>query len=127
MYSVNAAVLERWDSLSDEDVVANVLEGQTALFEILMRRHNNRRSAFSTWLIRIGVNEAISRARRRGRYEPLGDGDHTPFASITSMRPTADPERQAFAREFGVERKRRQNAAAARTRRPPPGPRRAHW
>jgi RNA polymerase sigma-70 factor, ECF subfamily len=42
MYMVNAPVLERWNALSDEEIVAGVLEGQTALFEILMRRHNER-------------------------------------------------------------------------------------
>ena len=36
------AILERWNSLSDEQVVADVLDGQTALFEVLMRRYNER-------------------------------------------------------------------------------------
>lgn len=42
MHVVNAAVLEQWNELSDEQVVADVLGGQTALFELLMRRHNER-------------------------------------------------------------------------------------
>ena len=42
MYMVSGMVLERWSALSDEQVVAQVLEGQTALFEVLMRRHNER-------------------------------------------------------------------------------------
>jgi RNA polymerase sigma-70 factor (ECF subfamily) len=42
MHLVNAAVLERWQALSDEQIVAQVLEGHTALFEIVMRRHNER-------------------------------------------------------------------------------------
>ena len=42
MQPVNAAVLERWNQLDDGEVVAQVLEGQTALFEILMRRYNER-------------------------------------------------------------------------------------
>jgi RNA polymerase sigma-70 factor, ECF subfamily len=42
MYVVNAAVLEEWNTLTDEQVVADVLNGQTALFEVLMRRHNER-------------------------------------------------------------------------------------
>ena len=42
MHIVNANVLERWDALKDEDIVTDVLEGHTALFEILMRRHNER-------------------------------------------------------------------------------------
>src|ERR671916_2413408 len=42
MHVVNAAVLDQWSALTDEQVVAHVLAGQTALFEILMRRHNER-------------------------------------------------------------------------------------
>ena len=42
MQVVNAAVLDRWASLSDEEIVPRILDGQTALFEILMRRHNER-------------------------------------------------------------------------------------
>ena len=42
MHIVNAPALERWNTLTDDEVVASVLEGHTALFEILMRRHNER-------------------------------------------------------------------------------------
>jgi RNA polymerase sigma-70 factor, ECF subfamily len=42
MYVVSAPVLEGWAVLSDEQVVDRVLAGQTALFEVLMRRHNER-------------------------------------------------------------------------------------
>ena len=42
MHMVNAAVLEEWTILPDEAVVSHVLDGQVALFEILMRRHNER-------------------------------------------------------------------------------------
>lgn len=42
MHVVNAAVMERWGTLPDEQVVAQVLAGQTALFEVLMRRYNER-------------------------------------------------------------------------------------
>jgi len=42
MHIVSARVLEQWDSLTDEEVVGHVLTGQTALFEILMRRYNER-------------------------------------------------------------------------------------
>ncbi len=86
----------------DAEVVRRVLAGETALFELLMRRHDQRvyravrsilhdeaeaedamqqtwllawtglsgfagASAFSTWLVRIAVNEALGRARRRAR------------------------------------------------------------
>ena len=42
MHVVNASVLEGWGLLSDEQVVSRILSGQTALFEVLMRRHNER-------------------------------------------------------------------------------------
>ena len=42
MHLVNGAVLERWQALSDEQIVAQVVGGHTALFEVLMRRHNER-------------------------------------------------------------------------------------
>ena len=42
MHMVSGAVLERWVGLTDEDIVTRVLQGQTALFEVLMRRHNER-------------------------------------------------------------------------------------
>src|SRR5678816_4242724 len=42
MHIVSAPVLDGWTLLSDEQVVTRVLAGQTALFEILMRRHNER-------------------------------------------------------------------------------------
>src|SRR5215216_6841078 len=135
MHVVNAAVAERWTTLSDEEVVARVVQGQTALFEVLMRRHNERlyraarailrddreaedvmqqayvnayvhlrqfdgRAQFSTWLTRIAVNEAIARARRLGRYEPLDTETTTP--GMMAVSSIADPERQAYAREMGT-------------------------
>ena len=92
--------------MRDEEVVKRVLEGETSMFEILMRRYNQRlyrvariilrndgeaedvmqdayvrayehldqfagRAAFSTWLTRIAVHEALARKRRSGRREEL--------------------------------------------------------
>lgn len=114
----------------DEDVVRLVLAGNTPLFELLMRRHNERvyRAArailrddeeaedvmqqayvnafthlrqfngdarFSTWLLRIAVNEALARARRRGRYESYSD-EEAAVEPGTSRSMPPDPERQAF-------------------------------
>jgi RNA polymerase sigma-70 factor, ECF subfamily len=42
MHMVNAAVLDQWRMLADEEIVVRVLQGQTALYEVLMRRHNER-------------------------------------------------------------------------------------
>lgn len=133
---VNAAVLEGWSVLPDEVVVARILDGHVALFEVLMRRHNERlyraaraiirdeaeaedvmqqayvnayahlrqfdgRASFATWLTRIAVNEAISRARRRGRYESFDDQDFA-FERVTPMPTANNPEREAFTREMKV-------------------------
>src|SRR5713226_10288551 len=97
-----AEVATSQEPLSDEEVVARVLAGETAMFEIVMRRYNQRlyrvariilrndgeaedvmqdayvrayehlsqfagRAAFSTWLTRIAVHEALARKRRSGR------------------------------------------------------------
>ncbi len=40
MHVVSGQVLEQWATLTDEQVVGHVLTGQTAVFEILMRRYN---------------------------------------------------------------------------------------
>jgi hypothetical protein len=42
LYLVSGAMLDSWTSLTDEEIVGLVVQGQTALFEILMRRHNGR-------------------------------------------------------------------------------------
>ena len=118
----------------DEEIVPRILAGETALFEVLMRRHNERiyraarailrdareaedvmqeayvnayahldqfdgRAQFSTWLTRIAVNEALARARKRGRFEPL-DADSLETTMPTMSAP--DPERQALGQELGA-------------------------
>jgi RNA polymerase sigma-70 factor (ECF subfamily) len=118
----------------DEQVVRDVLDGNTAMFELLMRRHNERlyRAAraivrdeaeaedvmqqayvnafthlrqfngsalFSTWLIRIAINEALARVRRKGRYEAFDDAP-AKVDPLMSMNPSENPERQAFAGEL---------------------------
>jgi RNA polymerase sigma-70 factor (ECF subfamily) len=90
--------------ISDEEVVARVRAGEIELFELLLRRYNQRvyrtaravlrndaeaedvtqeawvrafshldqfehRARFSTWLTRIALHEAWSRARRSRRFE----------------------------------------------------------
>ncbi len=104
--STTLAPVSAQSELRDEEVVARVLAGETALFEILMRRYNQRlyrasrvilrddgeaedvmqdayvrayqhlnqfagKAAFSTWLTRIAIHEALARKRRRGRMEEL--------------------------------------------------------
>lgn len=108
--------------LSDEDVVARVKQGERPLFEVLMRRYNQRayRTAralvrddaeaeeivqqawlaawehlanfrgaarFSTWLVRIVVNEALMRARVAGRQLSLDDPATVDF-DMPTLTPT---------------------------------------
>ena len=113
--------------LRDEEVVGRVLAGETALFEILMRRYNQRlyrvsrvilrddseaedvmqdayvrayehldqfagRAAFSTWLTRIAIHEALARKRRRGRMDEL-DAFPANGESMSIMKsPAPSPE-----------------------------------
>ena len=42
MHLVSAAVLDKWSTLTDAQIAAQVVMGRTALFEVLMRRHNER-------------------------------------------------------------------------------------
>lgn len=112
--------------LQDEEVVSRVLGGETALFEILMRRYNQRlyrmarvilrndteaedvmqdayvraythlhqfagKAAFSTWLTRIAIHEALARKRRGARYEELDalptNGDSMPMLKSSDPNP----------------------------------------
>jgi RNA polymerase sigma-70 factor (ECF subfamily) len=125
-------------ALSDTEIVRRVRAGESALFEILMRRHNQKvyravravlkeeadaedvmqqaylnafthlhqfeeRSQFSTWLIRISLNEAFGRRRKMrlsksmAQVPPDSDRGECMDALIS---PRADPERQAYAQEL---------------------------
>ncbi len=59
------------------------------------------RAAFSTWLTRIAVHEAIGRARRRGRFPLLGDTDPDEV-HMPSLWPASRVEEAAAARELGA-------------------------
>lgn len=92
-------------SLTDDEIIERVLGGEVALYELLVRRYNQRvyravrailrddaeaedvmqdahfaafrhlnefegRAAFSTWLTRIAVHEALARLKKMQRFEP---------------------------------------------------------
>ena len=128
------AIVRQAAQQTDEQVVEQILAGNTALFELLMRRYNERlyraaraitrddreaedvlqqayvnafshlrqfrgQAQFATWLMRITINEALARVRRRGRYEPFDDE----LSNVETFMPwnsTPDPERQAFTGEL---------------------------
>lgn len=112
--------------LQDDEIVGRVLAGETALFEILMRRYNQRlyrmarvilrndteaedvmqdayvraythlnqfagKAAFSTWLTRIAIHEALARKRRGARFEELDamttNGDSMPMLKSSDPNP----------------------------------------
>ena len=52
MQGASAQVLDTGDTLTDEEVVGRILAGQTALFEILMRRYNERMYRVSRAIVR---------------------------------------------------------------------------
>lgn len=122
--------------LRDEEVVARVLAGETALFEILMRRYNQRlyrvsrvilrddgeaedvmqdayvrayehlnqfagKAAFSTWLTRIAIHEALARKRRRGRMEEL---DALPNGDVMSILKSSAPTPESGAAQAEMRR-----------------------
>lgn len=116
-----------YESWTDEQVVDRVLAGETVLFEIIMRRYNQRlyrvvrailrddsetedivqdayvrayqylhqferRAPFSTWLARIAIHEALSRARKRKRFEHLDSATHDGDLSVSQSNAPLDPE-----------------------------------
>ncbi len=119
--------------LPDSEVVRRVLGGEVALFEVLMRRYNQRvfrtirsvlrddhesedamqqawlnayshlgqyqgTSAFSTWMTRIALNEALGRAGGTPRLIPI---DQVPEEDQGMRSKTQDPEGRAADRELG--------------------------
>ena len=130
-----APTVDAHSPLSDAQVVARVRSGERALFEILMRRHNQKlyrvvrailkdehdveevmqqaylnaflhlhqfqeRSRFSTWLIRIALNEAFGRRRRLRLVDAMPPDDDGVAASRSIRSTQPDPERQAYAQEL---------------------------
>ncbi|UAB82405.1 RNA polymerase sigma factor [Marixanthomonas sp. SCSIO 43207] len=95
------------NELKEADIIRRILEGEKDLYEILVRRNNQKlfrvirsylkdkaevedimqntyvkafqklyqfkmASSFSTWLIRIGINESLERLKEKGRIHHLG-------------------------------------------------------
>ena len=83
MHLVNASVLEEWDALSDAQVAAQVLMGRTALFEVLMRRHNERVYRVVRAIVgNDGTAEEVLRQAYVNAYANLRTFDSTtPFAT----------------------------------------------
>jgi RNA polymerase sigma-70 factor (ECF subfamily) len=130
--SLERARTEGW---TDQQVIDRVRAGETALYEIIMRRYNQRLyritrailrddaetedaiqgayvlayqhldqfaglAAFSTWLTRIAVHEALRRLRLRRRSPQLEDSDCDKEGPMTAVEPSPDPEQRASMEEL---------------------------
>lgn len=117
---------------SDEDVVRRVRAGEVALFEVLMRRYNQRvyravrgflrdeaevedvmqqaylqaysnlksfegTARFSTWLLRIAVNEALMRLRKSARLRVVDEPSELEELPMTTPGPEERAERRELA------------------------------
>lgn len=120
-------------SWTDEEIIARVLQGESALYELLVRRHNQKlyrairavlkddseaedvmqeayvrafqklrqfegRSSFSTWITRIGVNQAIARLNTKSWANTDSIEEH-PLESETAREAISDPEREMASSE----------------------------
>ncbi len=134
---MNAIQLDRFllTKLPDSQVVQRVLEGERELFEILLRRYNQRlfrvvrsyvkseddvrdimqdayvkaflkldqfknEAAFSTWLMRIAINEALQHIRKHKRLMD-NYGNQESIESIHQLADTnqMNPEKQTIKTE----------------------------
>lgn len=132
MKSTNLEVPAAAQTLSDEEIARRVVSGEVALYELLMRRHNQLvyrsvrslirdetevedvmqhayvaayqglgsfrgSSMFSTWLVRIAMNEALTRLRRATKFTVLEGGrsqEEIVAEQTTDMSPEDVAERR---------------------------------
>jgi len=123
-------ILERSKTLTDQQVIDRVRAGDLAMYEVIMRRYNQRlyriarailhddveaedvmqdayvraythldqfagRAAFSTWLSRIAVHEALTRLRLRNRHPQVDVTDYDGEISMKTPSNSLDPEKNA--------------------------------
>jgi len=128
-------MLEGLTNLPDEELVKRVLAGDTPLYEVIMRRHNQLlyrvvrsilgndaetedvmqdayvraythlgqfagRSAFSTWLTRIAVHEALTRLRARNRHPQVDVTEYDGEISMKTPQSSLNPEQNASSAEM---------------------------
>jgi len=126
-----------FDRLPDSAVVGRILSGEKALFELLLRRHNQKLyrvirtylrdtqdiedtmqeaylkafnklhqfrgdSGFATWLVRIGINEALQRIKKnkvKSIQEFNADSDTLEHLQLPDLR-GMNPEKIAIGKEM---------------------------
>ncbi len=132
METQSSAAASKPSGATEEEIVRRVIDGETALFEVLMRRYNPRvyravrsilrdeaeaedamqqtylqafarlrdfagQAAFSTWLTRIAINEALGRLRKGSRLSVVEEVPEPAEGSMTA--PPESPEDRAAAQE----------------------------
>jgi RNA polymerase sigma-70 factor, ECF subfamily len=123
------------DVLPDEEIVQRVRDGERDLYELLLRRHNQRvyrairsvirdeaeaedvmqqayvlayvhldqfagTARFSTWLVRIAINEALRRARTRSHLVLVADDPEEAGAAMNKPMGGRTPEEEVESREM---------------------------
>lgn len=86
--------------LKDESDVEDVMqEAYIKAYQNLEQFRGD--SSFSTWLIRVGINEALQLIRKRKRQEPVTGGSTERNANTFELSPTniMDPEKKAIQAE----------------------------
>ena len=112
----------RTQKISEATIIQRILAGEKELFEILVRRNNQKlyrsirsylkdeaeiedvmqnsylksftklyqfrlESSFSTWLIRIGINEALARLKEKGKLHHLNTNSDDPLNNTVLEMP----------------------------------------
>lgn len=107
MEAINLSTLNS-NTIAEAELIKRILSGEKELYEILVRRHNQKlfrvirsylkddaeiadimqnsyikaftklqqfklEASFSTWLIRIGINEALARLREKGKVYHMSE------------------------------------------------------
>lgn len=128
---------EKYSHFSDTEIIDKILTGSTPLFEVLMRRYNQRLfrvqrsyisdedaikdtlqltyikayenlasfrgdAQFSTWIIRIAINEALKYLNRQKRYSNLHLVDENRPMNEHTINSDNTPEEYAIQNDFKI-------------------------
>lgn len=128
---------EKYSHFSDTEIIDKILSGSTPLFEVLMRRYNQRLfriqrsyisdeeaikdtlqltyikafenldsfrgdAQFSTWIIRIAINEALKYINRQKRYSNLHLVDENRPMNEHTINTDNTPEDHAIQNDFKI-------------------------
>jgi len=107
MNTPNTARIADWDATSDEAIVARLALGETALFEVLMRRHNQRLFRAARAIVRdddeaedvmqeayIQAFSKLSQFEGRSKFSTwlTRIAIHEALARVRKRRPEVDPD-----------------------------------